>query len=121
MMEWIKLTPENTPEHNQWVFVTYWNQSGNHTEYARYDEYYGKFSISKEFEAGKFYGLDTVRNVTHWAPLPEPAEDEECRKRWKHMCEETKKPRYKEHKLGEIIFTTDERPTWLDELMMMEM
>lgn len=111
-MEWIKLTPENRPKRNQWVLVTYWNESGNHTAYARYDEYLGKFRTSTEFEANRSCGFDIIYNVTHWATLPEPAEDEECLAWLRKRVDEMNTPKLRKLKFGGFTMIVDDRPIW---------
>lgn len=111
-MEWIKLTPENRPKRNQWVLVTYWDEHGNHTAYARYDEYSEEFRTKNELDDGYGWGFDIINNVTHWALLPEPAEDEKCREWWKRRVEEMNTPRLREVKFGEFTMIVDDRPRW---------
>lgn len=69
MMDWIKVTPETMPPDMEKVLLTFNGETttgryNKDTGYIEHLQYTGGYS--------EFYPQS---GVTHWMPLPEPAED----------------------------------------------
>lgn len=71
-MDWIKVTPETMPNERQYVLVTYIDCTGEKCVDPDCLFEDGKFK-RYDFRWEEYEETDDI--VTHWMPLPEPAED----------------------------------------------
>lgn len=71
-MDWVKVMPETMPKEGQGVILTYIDSAGK--KYIEVDALFENGKFKAYSEAWDMY-IERDDKVTHWMPLPEPADD----------------------------------------------